>query len=270
MREFVQQLPALLGVVVGVVMTYLLTAWGERARWRRERRIRWDADRMQSYVEYGNSVKRVVHVTRRLAVTRGLAGASEGVPLEDGLRELNQANAERTARWESVLLLGDAKTIAAARAWHQSVWQLEFFARGMLDGAEEWSQAYGEYEAARNEYYRCARTSLGVSGGELPAAVWPPPWYSRYSTKVAAELRDAADADSGTTPGNDTALGNYTALGNEAALGNDAALSNAAALGNDAALGDDAAPTAVPISTPAKPFRSAAPAPRNDPKNVIP
>ena len=37
--------------------------------------------------------------------------------------------------------------------------------------------AYTDYEAARHEYYRSARRSLGVEGGELPANT-PPAWLS--------------------------------------------------------------------------------------------
>ena len=183
MSALLQQLPALLGVIVGVVATYLLTAAGESTRWRRDQRVRWDTARMQAYVEYGNAVKRVVHAASRLAVTRGFKHSSEPVQLDEGLAELNQAVADRTARWESVLLLGDPDTIIAGRAWHQCVWELEFFARGRLAGEDEWALALADFEQTRHEYYRCARKDLGV-GTAVPTVSWPPPWYRRVGNQL--------------------------------------------------------------------------------------
>jgi hypothetical protein len=73
MIALLQQLPALVGVIVGAVTTYLLTSAAERTRWRRDHRVRWDGARMQAYVEYGNAVKRVVQAACSMAVTRGLS-----------------------------------------------------------------------------------------------------------------------------------------------------------------------------------------------------
>jgi hypothetical protein len=51
-------------------------------------------------VDYGNSVKRVVHVATGMARTRGLRHAAEVVPLEQGQVKLAAAVADRTAKWE--------------------------------------------------------------------------------------------------------------------------------------------------------------------------
>ncbi|MEU0587838.1 hypothetical protein [Streptomyces sp. NPDC006132] len=39
--------------------------------------------------------------------------------------QLAEAEARRAAEWETVLLVGDAETIAAARKWHEAVWNVE-------------------------------------------------------------------------------------------------------------------------------------------------
>jgi hypothetical protein len=202
MNGLLQQIPALVGVIVGVVTTYVLTTAGERARWRRDQRVRWDEARMGAYVEYGNAVKRVVHVASRMAVTRGLPHSSEPVPLADGLAELNEATAARTATWESVLLLGDPDTITAARAWHQCVWELEFFARGRLTGEDEWTTALADFERTRHDYYRAARHDLGVGSG-VPTVSWPPPWYARVADQLRQDppgSNPRAGTDDGTDP----------------------------------------------------------------------
>jgi hypothetical protein len=177
LRALLQQLPALLGVVVGVVTTFALTNLGERARWRRDQRVRWDTARLQAYIEYGNAVKRVVQVANRMASARGFPHSAEPVPLDQGQAELAVATADRTARWEAVLLLGHPDTVAAARAWHQRVWQLEYYALGRLTDTDGWARALDEFERTRKEFYRCARNDLGVEGA-VTTRSWPPPWHA--------------------------------------------------------------------------------------------
>jgi hypothetical protein len=129
-----------------------------------------------THVEYGNAVKRVVHIATCMASARGLPDSSEPVPLDQGQAELAAATADRTAKWEAVLLLGHPDTVAAARAWHQCVWRLEFYARGRLTDPDGWSRALDEFERTRKEFYRYARNDLGVEG-TVTTLSWPPPWY---------------------------------------------------------------------------------------------
>jgi hypothetical protein len=188
---FIDQLPGLVGVMIGVVLTYLLTSAGERARWRRDQQFRWDPSRLQIYGEYGDSVKRVAHVACRLAVARGFEHSAEAIPIEQGLAELNVATADRTARWENVLLLGSPATITAARAWHRSVGDLEFFARGILTDKAEWIRARDEFVLTRAEFYRCARRDLGVPGLDLPPTSWPSPLYQRLTQRRSSSTNEA-------------------------------------------------------------------------------
>ncbi|GLW27778.1 hypothetical protein [Actinoplanes regularis] len=181
-----QQFAALIGAVIGAVMAFVLGSLGERARWQRDQNVRWDAARLSAYSEYCIAVKRIVHIAAGMARARGLQHSSEAVPLERGTVELAEASGERTATWETVLLLGDPETITAARAWHQAVWQLEFFARGILTGQAGWGRALDEFEESRTAFYRAARKDLGVPGEPL-AAEWPPPWLERLDP----EQRDA-------------------------------------------------------------------------------
>jgi hypothetical protein len=50
-QSFVQQLPALIGVLVGALATYAATSAAERARWRRTQSVRWDDKRLTAYAE---------------------------------------------------------------------------------------------------------------------------------------------------------------------------------------------------------------------------
>ena len=79
MASFVQQLPALIGVVIGASASYLAGAATERARWRREQASRWDEKRAQAYADYGYAIKNVYVQCRRIADNyRGLGGGYRG------------------------------------------------------------------------------------------------------------------------------------------------------------------------------------------------
>jgi hypothetical protein len=67
-----QQLPALIGVVIGALASFLAGAASERTRWRPERSSRWDERRAQAYADYGYAVKNVyVQSTRPLSFAFG-------------------------------------------------------------------------------------------------------------------------------------------------------------------------------------------------------
>ncbi len=116
MSNLTQPLPALLGVVVGALASYVVHATSERARWRRTRNERWDVARMEAYVRYGNAIKATTMIATRLAGERGYVPTVERVPLDEGLAELAKAQLDRALLWEEVQLLGHPDTIRAARA----------------------------------------------------------------------------------------------------------------------------------------------------------
>jgi hypothetical protein len=166
-----QQLPALLGVVIGSIATYLSSAVAERTRWRRETSSRWDDRRIAAYSDYAAAVKKLIYVAGRTTAARGI-GTAQPIELDQGLAELVAAETARSVCWEQVLLLGNQETILAARAWHERAWQLNYFASGRRTGQAEWEEELEAVNRARDEYYRCARTSLGINA-VLPHAGWP-------------------------------------------------------------------------------------------------
>ncbi|MGV9451532.1 hypothetical protein [Streptomyces sp. NPDC003635] len=44
--------------------------------------------------------------------------------------------ARRAVTWESVLLVGEAETVAAARSWHEAIWTRGFHVREPRHDAE--------------------------------------------------------------------------------------------------------------------------------------
>jgi hypothetical protein len=65
------QLPALLAVVVGATGSYMTASRIERSRWRRGMATRWDEQRLAAYVEYMHAVKEARRLASRLPPPAG-------------------------------------------------------------------------------------------------------------------------------------------------------------------------------------------------------
>ncbi|BAL87765.1 hypothetical protein AMIS_25450 [Actinoplanes missouriensis 431] len=158
-----QQFITLLGVLIGALATFAGTTWIERLKWRRSVQTKWDEKRFTAYVEYAAAVKRYITALRRVAGGMGLDSMAHPLDRSRGLPEIENAEMERAAAFESILLLGDQPAVDAARAWHRTAWELAFMIQGITPaGTEEWRNAMQKVWAARAEFYKCARRDLGV------------------------------------------------------------------------------------------------------------
>ena len=169
----------LAGVAVGALLSFTLSAIGDRARWRRDKAVRWDPQRMTVYAEYGFAVRQMYEIVLAVAMRRGYGRGPSRPVAPDAETALAEAEAERAARFEAVLLIGNHQTVDAARRWHHAVWHLECFARGRLTGHTEWDAAMREFGAARAEFYRAARRDLGIADGLPPTTT--PAWKAELA-----------------------------------------------------------------------------------------
>ena len=179
MSGIVQQLPALIGVAVGALASYLAGAASERKRWRRDQSVRWDDKRAQAYTDYGLAVKNVYVQSMRAAELRRRDSQDQPAAYEEALAELVRLTDERAAKWETVLLLGDPETITAARVWHRRVWQVERFACGQRTDTSQWESVLSDVNADRARFYTAARRDLGITGSDIPAGG---PWEAAASS----------------------------------------------------------------------------------------
>jgi hypothetical protein len=85
-----------------------------------------------------------------------------------GLPMLAEAEQIRASKWQTVLLLGNPATIAAAREWQEGVWDLGRIARGRDVVSTEYVALYEETGRRRDMFYVAARLDLGIVGGDLP------------------------------------------------------------------------------------------------------
>jgi hypothetical protein len=167
------QLLVLAGVIIGALASYLTTAATERARWKRALDSRWDDRRVEAYASYAQTVKDIIRITGQLAAGRGIIESVQPLLLtQESLDMLAAASAARAVAWETVLLLGHPETVAAARNWHESVWRLDWIARGLIPGdRQDWEKARSAVTDARALFYESARKDLQVQGGSLPGAM---------------------------------------------------------------------------------------------------
>jgi hypothetical protein len=161
MPDITPQLLTLLGVAVGAAASYLAGAATERTRWRREQSSRWDEKRAQAYSEYGYAVKNVYVQCLRIANSRLQNSAGDPAGHAEALAQLGALTDERTAKWETVLLLGSPQAITAARIWHRRVWQVELFARGIRTDVDEYDTVLQEVIADRTRFYEADVASYG-------------------------------------------------------------------------------------------------------------
>jgi hypothetical protein len=171
-NTLLEELPVLLGVGLGALATMVTTALNDRRQWKHSQAVRWDDRRFVAYTEYARSIKDFYNVTIRLASARNPGGRIQPLDLDNGLTLLQEARERRTKAWESVLLLGDAATIAAAHNWRLAVQETERIALDHSRGDDDWATAVQAVNHARDSFYAAARESLTVNGGWVAQAAW--------------------------------------------------------------------------------------------------
>jgi hypothetical protein len=167
MGNFLNQLPAILGVIVGALGTLLVTNFTDKARWRRDQAVRWDTRRLDAYVALAAIVKEIHAVALRVSAPHRRYSKSRPIDREQAIELLDEANARRTKAWESILLLGDEATVAAARVWQDAVGAEEYLCTSDSIDETEWQSAVEAVDQARDSFYLAARENLGVHGGSV-------------------------------------------------------------------------------------------------------
>lgn len=167
MKALIDQLPALLGVVVGVVGAMASSTLTDRLRWRRDQAVRWDQRRVDTYLSFATGLKNTLRITFQLVKPH--QHDTGGVPIDSktATNELIAAEGRTSDDWESLLLLGDADTVEAARRWRQIVQLLVRLAFDDQRDSRRWVATVKELDRARDNFHASARRGLGVHGGSV-------------------------------------------------------------------------------------------------------
>lgn len=173
MSEFLSQLPALIGVVIGAMGSYVAVLRGERVRFRREREARWEERRLAVYTEYARVLKQTVTLAYRIAAHQGNDPHPHPLSADEGEPHLAEAADARDPAGEALLLLGSPLAVERARVWVVVVIEMERFLRAGAHDPQAWADLLARQRTARDGYYSAVRADLGLPPGhsgrwELP------------------------------------------------------------------------------------------------------
>jgi hypothetical protein len=196
----VDQLPTLIGVVVGAGGSYLVGAARDRVGWRRSQSTRWDETRAHAYADYTRAVKSLYLQCLRITNSRRFAAPDAATDDGASLAELDRLAGERTAVWELVLLLGDPDAVAAGRTWHRRVGLMEKLARSEEDEAMDYQALYDDIDNDRTRFYQAARKDLGIQSGDIPFGGRWDLDLSRYTIGRQQRATENPGADRGGVP----------------------------------------------------------------------
>ncbi|MBQ1093900.1 hypothetical protein [Streptomyces sp. B93] len=178
MSAFIQQLPTLIGVVIGALGSYLAVMRADRARFHREQAARWEERRLAAYAHYARSLKKSVTLAYRIAAHFGNDPHPHPLSPEAAAPDLADAADGRDPAGEALLMLGSPDVVEAARAWVVVVMDMEQFLRDETRSPEAWSVLLERQRAAREKYYAAVRRDLALPPGhsghwQLPASPTP-------------------------------------------------------------------------------------------------
>ncbi|WP_030605219.1 hypothetical protein [Streptomyces fulvoviolaceus] len=173
MSAFIQQLPALIGVVIGALGSYLAVVRGDRVRFQGEQAVRWEERKLAVYTEYARAVKRSVTLTYRLAAHFGNDPNPHSLSPEEAAPLLAEADVARDPAGEALILLGSTDVVERARAWVVVVVEMERFLREGTRDPAAWQALLERQRAGREGYYAAVRDDLALPPGH--SARWPLP-----------------------------------------------------------------------------------------------
>ncbi|XKK61807.1 hypothetical protein HFP71_02660 [Streptomyces sp. ARC32] len=173
MSAFLQQLPALIGVVIGALGSYLAVVRSDSARFRRETAARWEERRLAVYAEYAQALKTSVTLTYRVAAHLGNDPHPHPLAPEEAAPAQAEATIARDPAGEALLLLGSKDVVEKARVWVVAVMRMEQFLREETRDPAVWRTLLEGQRTAREGYYTAVREDLALPPGH--GARWPLP-----------------------------------------------------------------------------------------------
>ncbi len=160
-----QQLPALIGVIIGALGSYVAIMRGDRARFRREQEARWEERRLAVYTEYARVLKQSVTLTYRVAAHLGNDPHPHPLSPEAAERDFTEAADARDPAGEALLLLGAPDVVDKARTWVVAVIEMERFLRADRRDPGAWADLLERQRGAREGYYAAVRRDLALPPG---------------------------------------------------------------------------------------------------------
>jgi hypothetical protein len=157
-----EQLPALVGVVVGALLSWGSGALTDRWRFRREQQVRWREQRLSAYSTFSASAKSTMSTLFRVAAGLGVDEQTEPLTLDEARPSLAAAFHDREAAFERVRLVGSEAIIDAAREWVRQIYEMRRLVEGPALSSDAWGAQVSKANEMRDHFYLRAREELGA------------------------------------------------------------------------------------------------------------
>jgi hypothetical protein len=165
MSEFIQQLPALIGVVIGALGSYVAVVRSDRARFHRERAARWEERRLAVYSDYARTLKKTITLACRVASHFGNDPHPHPLSPDEAAPLLAESTLARDPDGEALLLLGSREVVEKARVWVTVVLEMEQFLRDGTRDPAAWQALLERHRNGRDGYYAAVRDDLALPPG---------------------------------------------------------------------------------------------------------
>ncbi|MET7700100.1 hypothetical protein [Streptomyces sp. NPDC005485] len=165
MSAFMQQLPALFGMIVGALGSYLVVVRGDQVRFRREQAARWEERRLAVYSDYARYLKKSITLAYRVAAHLGNDPHPHPLSPEEAAPLLAEAAVGRDPSGEALLLLGTEEVVQKAREWVLVVIEMERFLGDRIQDPQAWQVLIERQRAGRESYYAAIRRDLSLPPG---------------------------------------------------------------------------------------------------------
>ena len=171
MDALLTQLPAMVGVLIGVVGTLVTTTVADAARWRREQRVRFDARVLDVGAEYAAAIREIMQALASVTVHVRPGDRSPPLTPEQGKVILEAATRRRMLAWETLCLVADDATVAAGGALWAAADPLEHAVRDLETfDPDDWEPLDRVVRARQKDFYQAVRQSLAIGPLGVPVS----------------------------------------------------------------------------------------------------
>jgi hypothetical protein len=150
----------LVGVGMGVVLSWGTNVLSERSRFARERSSRLQEQRLATCVDFSVAAKESMSILFRVAASRGVDAQTEPLSAEEAAPLLADAFHRREAAAERLRLITDDEIFSAARRWVEQIYVMRSAVVSPDLDRARWQELVGAANEARTAFHVAARRDL--------------------------------------------------------------------------------------------------------------
>lgn len=159
-----QEVLPLVGVGLGVVLTWAAGLVTDRRRHRRERLARLQDERLTAYMDFAVGAKRYTALLYQLGGGLQLDASTEPLTWEEARPRLDAAFHDRDTAFEKVRLIGRPEVWNAARAWVRATGDMRRALDDPATTVDVWDGLVDTAQEGRDAFHKVARQDIAMGG----------------------------------------------------------------------------------------------------------